>query len=312
MMSEKPNDSRCRLAFTLLELLIVIAIIGVCLGLLIPGVQQAREAARRIACKSNLREISHGLLQFETANRSFPPSFYGKEDSPGYFRNGSLMGHLSVLPGILGSNQVSLIADQHKLGDVTWWNGPQAEFLRRSHSSLFLCPSDGERGRWVVATITPYRDTYSFQLLPANVDEQWTNYLGCSGSRSYVRSSSIGRGVFLPLAGSRMRDILDGTSNTLFLGEVTGQVRNSLQRIGRESSFSWLAGAQTVEEGLNYDRGKIPGQDFGWVQFRSMHGPMVHFSFVDGRVEAIHENIDQRLLEAMATIADHEIAIAAP
>jgi len=301
-----------RRGFTMLELLIAISIVSVLLAVLLPGVQHAREAARRIACKSNLREISLGLLQFEAANRSFPPSFYGKQDIPGLFRNGPLMGHLSVLPGILGANAISSTAGQLKFSDAQWWTSPQSEFLRRSHTRLFLCPSDGDKGSWVVATITPYFDTYSHHLLPANDDEQWTNYLGCSGSRTYSQSNLKGRGLFLPVSGSRARDILDGLSHTLFVGEVTGQVTDPVRKSGRGNSFSWLAGAQTVGEGLNYDRGKIPGQDFGLIQFRSLHGPMVHFSFVDGRVEAIHENVDQQLLEAMATIADNDMAVTTP
>jgi hypothetical protein len=222
------------------------------------------------------------------------------------------MGHLSVLPGIFGANAVSSTAEKLKFGDAGWWTFPESEFLRESHNSIFLCPSDGEKGSWVVATITPYFNTYSHHLLPSNDDEQWTNYLGCSGSRTYSQSNFKGRGLFLPVSGSRARDILDGLSHTLFVGEVTGQVTDPVRKSGRRNSFSWLAGAQTVGEGLNYDRGKIPGQDFGWVQFRSLHGPLVHFSFVDGRVEAIHENVDQQLLEAMATIADNDMAVTTP
>ena len=143
---------------------------------------------------------------------------------------------------------------------------------------------------------------------PANKAEQWTNYLGCAGSSPFSIYDSRGRGVFLPLKGSRVSDILDGLSNTLFLGEVTGQFRDGVNRRGRENSFSWLSGAQSVQEALNYDRRRIPGQDSGLSQFRSGHGPLVHFSFVDGRVDAIHENIDQRLLEAMATIAEADMS----
>ena len=301
-----------RRGFTMLELCVAISLVAVLLALLLPGVQHARESARRIACKSNLREIVLGLHQFETAQRSFPPSFYGKQDIPGLFRNGSLMGHLSVLPGIFGANPISSTAEQVKFGDAGWWTTPQSEFLRQSHNSFFSCPSDAEKGSWVVATITTYFDTYSYHLMPAKDDEQWTNYLGCSGSRTYSQFNVKGRGLFLPVSGSRARDILDGLSNTLFVGEVTGQVTDPVRKSGRRNSFSWLAGAQTVEEGLNYDRGKIHGQDFGWVQFRSLHGPLVHFSFVDGKVEAIHENVDQQLLEAMATIADNDMAVTTP
>jgi len=100
MQIRKKASADFRRGFTMLELFLAISIVGVLLAVLLPGVQHAREAVRRIACKSNLREIVLGLHQFESAQRLFPPSFYGKQDSPGLFRRSSLTGHLSVLPGI--------------------------------------------------------------------------------------------------------------------------------------------------------------------------------------------------------------------
>ncbi len=68
---------RSRLAFTLVELLVVIAIIGILVGLLLPAVQAAREAARRMSCQNNLKQLGLAMHNFESANRKLPPGYLG-------------------------------------------------------------------------------------------------------------------------------------------------------------------------------------------------------------------------------------------
>ena len=70
-------------AFTLIELLVVIAIVGVLVALLLPAVQNAREAARRLACTSNLKQISLAALNYESVHRRFPIGFLGPWDANG-------------------------------------------------------------------------------------------------------------------------------------------------------------------------------------------------------------------------------------
>ena len=69
-------NSRKRIAFTLVELMVVIAIIGILVGLLLPAVQAAREAARRVGCGNNFHQIGLSLLNYESAHRTLPSAYY--------------------------------------------------------------------------------------------------------------------------------------------------------------------------------------------------------------------------------------------
>src|ERR1700687_4100371 len=94
---------RCRRGFTLIELLVVIAIIAVLISLLLPAVQQAREAARRTQCRNNLKQIGLALHNYLDANQVFPPSSCFSL-TPSFPKTGSWSIHARLLPFLEQSN----------------------------------------------------------------------------------------------------------------------------------------------------------------------------------------------------------------
>ena len=94
------STNRSRSGFTLVELLVVIAIIGILIGMLLPAVQQVREAARRVSCANKIRQLSLAVLNYESAHRTFPLSQVGpgESDGSGGFKSGYYSWLVPLLP----------------------------------------------------------------------------------------------------------------------------------------------------------------------------------------------------------------------
>ena len=150
---------RCsRRAFTLLELVVVLAIIGALMALLLPAVQAVREASRRLQCQQNLKQIALALHSYHESCRSFP---YGVNAAWGH----SWSAH--VLPFV----EQTAVADLVPWSETGWWRGTDRnsrllQQLVRMQVPLFRCPSQGEP---FTSDINEMSDRYV------------TNYLACAG-----------------------------------------------------------------------------------------------------------------------------------
>lgn len=187
-----------RRGFTLIELLVVIAIIGVLVGLLLPAVQQAREAARRTQCKNNLKQFGLAIHNYESSVGSFPP---GRTGFPMVFS-----AHAQLLPFFDGANVYNGI----DFGTApTFVEPPVLPYSRNVVAAttvmpLFLCPSD-------VGSI------------PGNSYAP-TNYVVCTGSGTNPTTRFIRAGdgvMYDPRLTSvvKFRDVIDGLSNTVAMSE---------------------------------------------------------------------------------------------
>jgi prepilin-type N-terminal cleavage/methylation domain-containing protein/prepilin-type processing-associated H-X9-DG protein len=203
-----------RPGFTLVELLVVIAVIGVLVALLLPAVQAAREAARRMSCQNNLKQIALATHNYESAIGSYPPSFCIQPGTVLTGNNGSWSAQGRILPYIEQGNAY----DQVRL-DVAW-DAPanRATGVPTMRVPVYRCPSEANNilrldaaGLPLIASLN-----YSFNF------GTWLVHDPASGQG--------GDGVMYVNSWIRPADFLDGLSNTLCASEVrafTPYIRNT-------------------------------------------------------------------------------------
>ena len=193
--------------FTLVELLVVIAIIGALVALLLPAVQMAREAARKMSCTNNLKQLALAMQNYEDARKQFPPAWKTTRPSPsgkidGWSAQAQLLPYLEE--GAL--YQYVDFNSSYKLATIISINN-QLLPLSGARVEVFICPSEKNDER----------------RLSSNGE---TNYPINYGANEGVwlvhnpRRPGLGKGAFFPDSRLKPRDFHDGMSNTLAFAEV--------------------------------------------------------------------------------------------
>ena len=291
-METRTSPSLRPAGFTLVELLVVIAIIGILVGMLLPAVQQVREAARRTACINNIRQIGLSAMNYESSLQHLPPPKLGSGD---FNTLGSTF--VILLPYVEQANRF----DQYEIDQSI--SAPGNIDLTSEPLDIYLCPSmplddssgDFGEGSYIINYATMYRPyahnstaNGAFDRPPVSADDNYR--LG-------------------------FESFLDGTSHTLFFGEIDNSVKwtGSSPNPGSWGTYTWAQGywfnSQSHLEGTFNLKG--PSDETlikEYRTFRSDHPGGVNFCMVDGSARFVAETIDPQVLQAAVTRAGGEIS----
>lgn len=261
--------------FTLVELLVVIAVIGILVALILPAVQYAREAARRTQCNNNLKNIGVGLHNFHDTNGRFPAGWVADvpDGEPGW-------GWGAYLLPFIEKDSIESQIDLNAHIDE-----PENATARVASVPVYRCPSDpnGEQTMMLTGLHT--------SLFPVGR----SNYVGVFGAKEIEDDPSNGDGVFYHNSRTRMADILDGTTNTIIVGE-----RSS--KLGSSTWVGMVHGATDAMARVVGSCDHVPNDDHAhFDDFSSFHATGAHFAFGDASVRIISSEIDLGVYQALGT-----------
>jgi prepilin-type N-terminal cleavage/methylation domain-containing protein/prepilin-type processing-associated H-X9-DG protein len=300
-----------RPAFTLVEMLVVIALLAVLMGLLLPAVQKIREASNRIHCAHNLKQIGLAALNYESTHGQFP---YGRNRITG---NGPLPLLLPYLEQNNIYSQINPAVLQLQPARVTsgdpWMDAfwPTTFAASRNRVKTFECPSDNlytistspstaaDTGAVysrvvLVNTVLYLYYYYAADLVTAGGLPGLTNYVPSAGSTGHYQGTpntatsrfcAQREGVFVDEIPVTMAMLTDGTSSTLLFGEYVGAFQNG-DSGPRIRVMSWMGAGGFPSYWSIVD---LSDTAYARFSFGSLHPGVVNFTWADGSVRSLRK-----------------------
>jgi hypothetical protein len=292
--------------------------------MLLPAMQSARETARRFSCQNNLRGIGIATLNFESSFRHFQPGYLGSKGSTVEDTNCVWIGSLAFLLPYLEQESSFKIVDSSRCTSIqpsdtvdplrlrNWWDPTDRKCLEIAGMNvpIFVCPSDaGEFSKGYIVAVDTWITVPEHLVIGRKTVELSqigrlgaSNYIGTSGLGGGIGGAAIAsrRGILFNRSKTKYRDILDGTTNTILYGEVTGDWETKAIKNARTHHFAWMgSGSIPIIGGLVGER------RFG--KFGSLHPcGLVSFVFADASVRALSSSTDAKILLALGSMANDD------
>jgi len=343
MKSHSPYSRQPRQAFTLVELLVVIAIIGVMVGLLLPAVQAAREAARRMSCSNNLKQVGLAMHNYNDTFQILPkPGFHNRDIIVNASSSSSSQSWaVAILPYL----EQQAIYDQYDFsnrgGTRGFRDNPNNLLLGSRPIATYVCPSDG--GRKELLSLS---STWTFPDGTAGGLARGNYGVNCGAGSAFSRTDYRIRRERGPFHfggsgnpspgepfGATFAEIRDGLSNTILAGEIlAGDVRNDIRGAWMYASSCYISGGEpsyradrllvtpngNALDDRQMDRpgtcgyvGEpdrhmrcVAGGSRGFQTSRSRHPGGVQVVLCDGSVRFINESIPLDIWRALLAMQD--------